>query len=294
MLTAFLPQIFGVVRTQSLRGPCVQLCTSRYIQEGQVGHDYFIVRNAGTNDIRSIDLDIHLVTRNIERQIHRLRYKHPESGQIQEVYFWFLPFQMNRGHQAIPLLDFQYRSWLPTSYIPVPFQFDPQQAMRMIEVIQQEKLEEIRRLEDLEAEGHQYSSYLSRTRRFEQDEDMDYERMNMFDPRASGRRSRLLSEPRTPSPPREVRVVEVQVPVERVVIQTRVQALPKAVGDILLANARQGEETCPIAAIPLKECEKICVTSCFHIFDTQNLERWRENHTTCPVCRTKIENVVSE
>jgi hypothetical protein len=79
-----------------------------------------------------------------------------------------------------------------------------------------------------------------------------------------------------------------------VVVRTRVQLLPKAVGDVLLANARKGAETCPIAAIPFAECSKICVTSCFHIFDAVSLTRWCENHSNCPICRSKIENVVFE
>ena len=97
------------------------------------------------------------------------------------------------------------------------------------------------------------------------------------------------------TPPRIIeRLVEVERPVERVVIQTKALPLPKDIGDILLANARKGQECCPIAATPFAECETLCVSSCFHIFEKASLSRWQEDHTTCPVCRCKIENVVYE
>ncbi len=97
----------------------------------------------------------------------------------------------------------------------------------------------------------------------------------------------------TPPPP-EIRIVQVEVPVERVVIQTQIKPLPKAVGDILIANARSSTDSCPIAATTFKECTKLSITSCFHVFDFESLSKWQETHSTCPVCRAKIENVVSE
>jgi hypothetical protein len=36
------------------------------------------------------------------------------------------------------------------------------------------------------------------------------------------------------------------------------------------------------------------VTSCFHVFDSEALNRWRQEHTSCPVCRTMITNVVTK
>jgi hypothetical protein len=80
--------------------------------------------------------------------------------------------------------------------------------------------------------------------------------------------------------------------VERIVIKAN--TLPKAVGDILLASARKGEDTCPITSTPLASCEKLCVTSCFHVFDNESLLKWNETNDKCPVCRCKIENIVSE
>jgi hypothetical protein len=100
--------------------------------------------------------------------------------------------------------------------------------------------------------------------------------------------------PPTPPPQPEIRIVQVEVPVERVVVQTRVAPLPKNVGEVLLSHARRGADSCPIAATPFSECTQLCVTSCFHVFDFESLTRWQSEHTSCPVCRCKIENVVSE
>jgi hypothetical protein len=89
-----------------------------------------------------------------------------------------------------------------------------------------------------------------------------------------------------------VRVVE--VPVERVVVHQKILPLPKGVGDALIRDARASTESCPILQTPFSECRKLAVSSCFHIFDKESLATWQQAHTSCPVCRCKIENVVSE
>jgi hypothetical protein len=78
------------------------------------------------------------------------------------------------------------------------------------------------------------------------------------------------------------------------VTQIRVQPLPKHVGEVLLSAARKGTDSCPIAALTFAECSSLAVSSCFHIFDKESLERWMTTSASCPVCRSKIENVVSE
>lgn len=287
------PEVFGVIRTRPSGGLCLQICTAQYIRRGPGGiSDYHVIQNASSRELRRVEERVETSYDHNINSLSLLRYKHPDTGQVQEVMYWYLPFQLFQEDDSIPLLDFQYRSWLPLQYTPFPFLFDPIQARHIIERIQHVKLQEIRRLEDTNAE----SDYISIHDRF--DSMMEYSDERGIYPnhwrleRYQGRRLRDL---RNASPlHREPVVRVVEVPVERVVVERHVQALPKSVGDVLLANARMGQETCPIAAIPLQECSKICITSCFHIFDTQSLSRWREDHTTCPVCRASIENVVSE
>lgn len=287
-----LPEVFGIVRTQATRGPCIQLCTAEYIERhsnrSTDGLDYHIVQNAHPRYMEHVDIQFEISRNNPYHHLHCTRYKHPITSQLQEVYCWFLPFRLMRNDRAIPILDFQYRSWLPTNYDPLPIDVHVQGVKRIVEDTQQDKLREIQQLEDSESEPHvpwhRYS--------YQQGSETAMERSY----RSRNRRDSLRYPIRIPSPPPPppARIVHVEVPVERVVVQTRSQPLPKAVGDVLLANARQGSESCPIAAVPFKECSTICVTSCFHIFDSESLSRWQTDHSSCPVCRTKIENVVSE
>jgi hypothetical protein len=286
MRTSELPEVFGVIRMSQYRDPCVQLCTAQYIEPGpgRSPHrsDYHLVENLNLHEqgLRDCEFDQDQNIR--ERQLLLIRYKHPSSGQLQEVYCWHLPYHVTRNGYSIPILDFQYRSWLPSEYTSVPIYYNVNRVRATAEEIQQAKLREIQHLEDGDS-----APYVPWRR-------PSYDSIVTPQNRPSSRRQTNYPRPPTPPPPPPPRIVEVQVPVERIVIQTRVQTLPKAVGDILLASARQGSESCPIAATPFKECDKICVTSCFHVFEKESLTRWRADHTSCPVCRTKIENVVCE
>jgi hypothetical protein len=163
--------------------------------------------------------------------------------------------------------------------------------MNVMERIQEDRLAEIRAREDSISQRsmNRYTTDVYQPRNQED----DYPRVRT--PPFYGipfRHRRRSTSPPLQQPP--VRVVEVEVPVERVIVQNKALPLPKEIGSILLSHARKGADLCPIAAIPFAECEKISVSSCFHVFDAASLARWQAEHTTCPVCRCKIENVVSE
>lgn len=49
------------------------------------------------------------------------------------------------------------------------------------------------------------------------------------------------------------------------------------------------ENTCSICLMDLENGDKIKTTSCSHFFCVTCIDRWTENHTTCPTCRRKIE-----
>ena len=291
-MTSTLPDIFAIVR-DSIRPPCLQLLVS-YV----VNHDW----NREHRDLPLYEIDnmphAELVqgivgqSGNLGRgTVNTMRCQHPDTRETMEVNWWFTPFYVrSEGLQRIPILEFQTRSWIPAGYVPIPIQANINEMLDLMGRIQEDRLAEIRARED---QASQYN--------------MNRYRNEYFRPQMHNRNQRIRTPPyhvlpfrhrnRSTSPdiPEPVvRVVEVQVPVERVVVQNKALPLPKSVGDILMQHARAGTDSCPIAATPFAECEKLCISSCFHIFDKASLATWQADHTTCPVCRCKIENVVSE
>lgn len=280
------PPIFAVVRGQAFRGPCIQLL------ESEARNGYCFIDNL-RRPTEFFESELHHIQNyQLDPTIYTLRYKtHEHNREAAEVKFWVLPFYYRIRHQRVPVLEFQYRSWLPEEYHPMPIRENVGDLLHTCERIEMERLFEIRREED---GRHEFPSW-----HYERNMDRYFgsrpSRYRTPSPVSRGYSSR----PRTPSPPPtppqpEIRVIEVQVPVERIVTQTRVLPLPKHVGEVLLSNARKGTESCPIAALPFGECGALAVCSCFHIFEKESIERWMQTSRTCPVCRSNIENIVSE
>lgn len=326
-----LPETFAILRTNGYRGPSFQLLGSRFVAPSpnrypsEIPHSPRQERFNIVDDITSDDYQYRLEEEpnyELHRRLFKIRYQHPQTRAVLETLFWVLPFRLFRGNEIIPLLEFHVRSWIPrSSYsLSISFQHSIEEFLRIVERIQQEVLHEIRHREDEESSilnlynripsaggmdirnffgGRRHSRIPTHTFEdsFYGEDDVD-DRMSIqtqYVGAGAGRRSRRGPSPPPSPPPRIVETVRVvEVPVERVVVETRIAPIPKNVGEILLANARSGADSCPIAATPFSECTKLCVTSCFHIFDESNLNRWRQDHTSCPVCRCKIENVVSE
>jgi len=276
------PEVFGIVRTQGYRGPTIQYLRSHY--DSAMGRSYYKINNLYIGEEIN-NMFYQTNPRLLDKSLYILRFRHPETREIQEVYYWYLPFSVNIEGRAIPFLDFQYRSWMPRSNLPFPITSDIDEILDCILSIQQQRLAEIQRREDRERERMSFARFFQHT---SDDED---DRMSTPENQLIGARVRRSSRPVTPA---QTTIQIVEVPVERVVVTTRVQPLPKSVGDILLANARKGNDSCPITAVPFTDCSKICVTSCFHIFEAESLTRWHQGHANCPVCRSKIENVVFE
>jgi hypothetical protein len=72
-------------------------------------------------------------------------------------------------------------------------------------------------------------------------------------------------------PVSEVRIVEKK---------TEMEPIPLFVAEALLEKASD----CPISMEPLKKGE-VAATSCFHLFQRDALETWRQTNDTCPVCK---------
>lgn len=66
-----------------------------------------------------------------------------------------------------------------------------------------------------------------------------------------------------------------------------INPLPKYIADVLVKNAIEKEECCPITMETLS-IESACITSCFHMFEKSAIETWlndEKNHSKCPVCK---------
>lgn len=66
-----------------------------------------------------------------------------------------------------------------------------------------------------------------------------------------------------------------------------IKPIPKYIVDILVKNAIEKEECCPITMETLTD-ESATITSCFHVFEKSAIETWlndEKNHSKCPVCK---------
>lgn len=309
-----IPDVFGIVRTYPSRAPSLQFFTAelgltqtpRSIRSTGVRSpydSYSLIRSFPQSLQHQIDPDVE-VNRSIEDAgIYTLRYKHTRHTDIQEVYYWHLPFKVysRTTGQLIPVLEFQYRSWIPTdNQWSIELPLNPREVLEILSEINRLRTEQIRRMEDSNGVRPvwNYRPPLGFGAGSSGPDDWDDRVIGNPDEFVGAIplvRARARNRLRTPTPPSQrTQPTIIERVVERVVVQVQSQPLPKPVGDVLLSNARKGADSCPITALPFAECESLCVTSCFHIFDSASLTRWRETHTTCPVCRSAIQNIVSE
>jgi len=286
------PEVFAILR-DGVRNPCLQILRSHPClynrRRNSIPGGYHEVSNFMNASLYDGLIVRSPYTVSRDETVYIFNYFHSQSGEPQEVYYWFTPFALeSRNGDLIPLLEFQYRSWIPTGYQPVPVRANMNQLFDTLTQIQDERLAEIRNIEDT----HSIVTLSPRHTDFPSYEN-DITRWAHLQGRYPPVRHH--SRPQTPPLPQIVETVRiVEVPVERLVVEHRMMPLPKAVGELLLSHARKGVDTCPITATPFAECAKLCVSSCFHIFDAESLARWQETHTSCPVCRSKIENIVLE
>ena len=46
---------------------------------------------------------------------------------------------------------------------------------------------------------------------------------------------------------------------------------------------------CPIASIGLKECDRVSMLDCYHVFDSESIHAWMRIKAECPVCKGKSQ-----
>lgn len=98
-----LPLLFFSPKLQAYRGPCFQLLEN-------TSSDY---RITALGNIHNYPEGTHIVSFSSEISSDRLfRAKiNPEQSE----FYWYLPFKIG----GIPIIDFQYSSWLPRDYKPI-------------------------------------------------------------------------------------------------------------------------------------------------------------------------------
>lgn len=326
-----IPYCFAILRTDRLDGPCLQFLRAE-IHHQYDGDAGFAVENISWADEMRYMRYREMENNEFDHGIYTFRYEgaHHERERIQEFKFWFLPFFYERNGVRIPVIDFQFKSWLPSMVSPIPIRDDERYFLQIYDDIHSRRMRELfdgRHLQhgsrfDVQDQFDRFQSFAGEQRR------QPFLRRNL----RNGRRfSGIVDIPiRSPSPPRRrnlrretfyepsLNMIEIpdmpQTPPHstqdqwwqiavgagagqpapppaplRIPIQ-----IPKHIGEILLAHARTGSDSCPIAATPFAECTKLAITPCFHIFDADNLQRWQSTNNTCPVCRTAVASVVVE
>lgn len=163
--------------------------------------------------------------------------------------WWKMPLYYELATIKIPVIEFQYKAWLPESGVVITHPPLRDEITSIYESVNSE----------------------------------------IFNQIASSQRP-----PRVLTPPIRPGTVQRVSTISRSMIQIRPLVLPQSVGQIILHSTRLSSDACPITSTPYSEIANLSVTSCFHVFDTESIEQWRETHSTCPVCRTEITNMVSE
>ena len=195
-------------------------------------------------------------------------------GELCPIYFWFTSISLTVAGRDIPVLDFQYKAWLPTSSYRIPVE-------NIREV--QARIKYCYRIFQRYGENRLVSRF---------------EELPLRSPTPP--RARSSSPESVSSIASETSTLSLlhtgfhQGHLENPVVTTKPLHLPDPVGELLLNQAWASNDACSITAVPFKEIHSLSVTSCFHIFDTEALNHWCQTEQICPLCRTPITNTINK
>ena len=282
------PNHFAILRRLSMRGSHWQFFEANYNENQDA---YEVKTPQWESDVTHVTHSGILPFQ--ENAVRFVRIQLP-NGAVRQVVFWFIPVMVNTGvEDRIPVIDFNFKAWLPR----------PSRRIRA------EDTNEIHQI--FESLERRYSS-LSGSISYIPDNDDRIPSQPVRPPTPPRRRSRESFSEATESDDDTQSILTVYPTVENRLLGSPLRLdfpplpaspteeqriplpIPEHVGSLLIHHARGTEETCPITAIPFKEISCLAVTSCFHVFDHLALNRWRQEHTSCPVCRTMITNVVTK
>lgn len=282
------PNYFAILRNTSMRGPYWQFFEAIY-------HD-----NDNAHQIRSASWESQIISVNdsgiLPFQENAVRFARIRlsNGSVRQIVYWFVPVFLDTGiKDRVPVLDFNFKAWLPRPNRRIHAAFTNEITETMA---------------SLWARFSSLSTFISyipennndlqpntlirppsppRTRAPTPEQiDSDDETQSIMSvyPQmqepwlGSPRRLDFPALPPTPSPQQESRT---PLPI------------PEHVGHLLIKHAQESNDSCPITATQYSDISQLSVTSCFHVFEHEALNIWRQEHTSCPVCRTTIINVVT-
>ena len=229
-----LPSLFFIPKYQSINGYCLQLIEFKHTIQSVNDFPSERVSLSHTQDISSNEL------------FH--------CSLIEENY-WYLPYQI----ENIPIIDFQYLSWIPSYYTPISIINNSETIFNEFFEIRHLNLIQLQRSKT-PPRPQSYDTYSPpRPRSYD-----------TYSPPPIPSRSQTILH----NPPKPIRIKE-GCP------------LPAHVIEALLRDAKVGKECCPISMTSYSECNSLTITSCFHIFETKSIEEWFKTKTNCPVCRTE-------
>lgn len=70
-------------------------------------------------------------------------------------------------------------------------------------------------------------------------------------------------------------------------VQTKKLQVQQRIAKLVISDAIQNEEICPITMNPLTLETAVCVAPCYHVFDKTAIGKWLEANDTCPECRER-------
>ena len=68
--------------------------------------------------------------------------------------------------------------------------------------------------------------------------------------------------------------------------------IPAFVCQLLVKNAIEKHEACPITLQPIAQLSSLGITPCFHLFDFSSIEQWANEHHKCPSCRAALRTIL--
>ena len=90
---------------------------------------------------------------------------------------------------------------------------------------------------------------------------------------------------------------EALTPIVRLPVSPKVttsnEKLPTFVAEALIKAVKDSNAECSISMTPFKDCPNISVTNCYHCFDAESLDKWRERKSTCPMCKCEIKFITN-
>lgn len=274
------PERFVILRTQSSRGPYWQLLQSRHISSGLSDTESFyeVSSPSWITNTTPISEPHYTNSSSITKQRVQIR---TQSGELSTLKYWRLPMVLVIENHNIPVLHFEYKAWIPLPSYRIPISNSSEALRRHNEYVQ--------RCSDIDIPMNNREQDVRRRLfddlpqrpptppRYRRGSDSSIESvLTVYDS------IHPLDFPPLPSSPPTSPVLARPLPI------------PELVGHLLIQNAVQGEDTCPISAIPYSELKKISATSCFHVFDSESIRTWLQDHTQCPVCRNAIANMITK